>query len=558
MFLAFSMFAWSQWTSDVMMNTTFCNNPGNKTSLAIAQGLENKLYIAWIDDNGTKTVKMQLINADGTPGWDSQALTISSISENSNVQLLNLISDGNCAIVVWSTLINGMYGLYASKISLTGDFLWGAEGVTIYQTDLYAYSNTSICQTREYNLLIASEIVSVSGSEKNKIMLHKISDAGAISWANPLWIEDSQFSCGKPRLVSSGTDGAMVSFTKGLDILVGAEVTLWVQKFDESGNTLFGAGKQIFNHRMMVPWSNYDVIGGREDDMLIAWHSYQISSARPETYLQQISSEGVFSWQEGGILIYSDTTITFNDCPKIAGINKNGETTVFWQHQLSTVNNEPYKPEIYSQKISATGDRLWTDFGKKLTNNPDSMSFFNLISAYTNQSNSILIYDRTDVEGSSFGSNKIFAVGIDGDGNFLWEEPTLALSLSNINKSDIVSTPFINNQYVVSWVETDTVGNSTIKGQIFNYEGIITSIDEKNPQSNDVRFLPNPVHNVLNFLSNSPLISVNVYDITGHRILTERKPSIKSINLSHLDSGIYLVQYMAVSGKHGSGKIIKD
>ncbi|MDO9510904.1 MAG: hypothetical protein Q7J34_04025 [Bacteroidales bacterium] len=436
-YLAFSLYAWSQWTSDVMNNTTFCNNPGQKFSTVVTPGLNGQVFIAWIEANPTITVKMQLINADGTLCWDPQGLTISSSLENEYHAPLDIISDENGnAFIVWYDLKDGMNELYASKISSNGEFLWGTEGVTIYQTDIDTSSltNTSISLSQIGNLFIGTEMISFTDG-KNKIMLQKIGSDGAISWVTPVMINDASFSCGKPKLISSGADGSMVSFTKSSGGLFGSVVTIWVQKFDESGNALFGEGKVIYNLGFMTLWQNYDALSGGEDDMLIAWHSFVGSSSRPDSYLQHISSEGVISWQENGLLLSTESNI-FNDFPRIAGKNQDGETVVFWNHRIDLL---PCGTEIYGQKFSSTGERLWTDFGKKfISNAATSFTGFTIDNAFISDNLSFLIYDSLNVDNVSMNLNQIIAVGIDSYGNFLWEEPSSALSLSNTSKSYIV------------------------------------------------------------------------------------------------------------------------
>jgi hypothetical protein len=556
-YLAFSLVAWSQWTSDVMNNTLLNDNPGRKFSAVVTPGLNGQVYIAWLEANPTITVKMQLINADGTLCWNTQGLTISSSLENVNPKPLKIISDdGGNAYIVWYNSINGTNGLYASKMSSSGDYLWGFDGVTIYETELYDFANTSICQSHNGNLLIASEMMSMSGVENSKIMLQKLGYDGAISWETPVMIEDPVSFCTRPMLVPSGTDEFMVSFVKTIQSGFLSKGNLWVQKIGENGNTLFGEGKEIFNINIggMTLWQSYDVLSCGNDDMLIAWHCYGYDSPKPVSYLQHISSEGVISWPQG-VMLTTDM-IGYSELPRIAGKNQNGETVVFWMH-TDVVNDIPEAPEIYTQKISSTGELLWTDFGKKIIPNPDNVTSFNIDDAFISDNLSFFIYDQTDAENVSMMWNKIFAVGIDNNGDPMWPDTSTALSLSNMYKSYIVSTSFVNNQSVVGWVETDTLGNSTIKGQNFNNSGIV-SIEEKSPQSNDVRFLPNPVNDVLTFLSNSSLISISVYDITGKRLLTIRDKSIDKINLSPLNPGIYIVEYIMISGENGTKKIIKN
>lgn len=553
--LAFSFSAWAQWTTDVMNNTTLNNNPGSKFSTVVAPGLNGKVYIAWLEANPPLvTVKMQLVNADGTLCWDPQGLTISDSSENESLIPLNITSDddGN-AYIVWYDSENGINGLHGSKISPTGDFLWGTEGVNIYLTGSHYVANTSICLSDVGNLMIVSEMISLTGGEKNYVLYQKLGNNGAISWIIPVMIDDSVFNCCKPKLVSSGPDGCIVSFTKFDGVLVNGTVNLWAQKFDENGNTLFGNGVEIFNQGNMTPMQGYDAISGGNDDMLIAWHNYAYDSPKPEAYIQHISSEGLLSWSHGVIL--TTDPMVYSEMPMIAGKNQNGETVIFWK-RTNVVNNIPMVTEIYAQKISSSGDRLWTDFGKKIIPNPDTTTTFIINDAFISDNLSFLVYDRTHIEDLSTMWNKIFAVGIDLNGEPFWQDTSINLSLSDITKSYIGGTPFVNGQSVVGWVETDSLGNSTIKGQNYRIDGS-TRIVELSNLISDIVLMPNPVTDILTILSTNALVSVSVFDICGKRLLSIKDESIDKIDLSQLNSGVYLVEYMTSAGEYGTKKIIK-
>lgn len=553
--LVFSFSAMSQWTSDVLNNTTLCNNSGTKFSTVVTPGLNGQVYIVWLEANPTLTVKMQLVNADGTLCWAPQGLTISTSLQNENPVPLNITSDENGnAYIVWYDSESGINKLSASKISPSGNFLWGTEGVYIYQTGSHYIANTSICLSNAGNLMIGSEMVSLAGDEKNYILLHKLDYNGINSWETFLMIDDTLFNCCKPKLVPSGYDGCIVSFTKFDGVLVNGTVKLWVQKFGEYGNTMFGNGVEIFNQGNMTPWDGYDVISGGNDDMLIAWNNYAYDSPRPESYLQHISSDGVLSWSHAVIL--TSDPIVYSESPMIAGKNQNDETIVFFKN-TSVENGIPMISEVYAQKISASGDRLWTDLGKKIISNLDTITTFLMDDAFISNNLSFLVYDRTEIGDLQMMWNKIFAVGIDNNADPLWQDTSITLSLSNTTKSYIGCTSFANNQSVVGWVETDTTGNAKIKGQNFRLDGSIR-VEEQVQQSSDVILLPNPVKDVLTFISKSSLSSVSVFDLAGKLLLTIRSESINKINLSHLNPGVYFVKYMTISGEYGSKKIIKN
>lgn len=557
--IAFS--ARSQWPSDGINNTVISNNVGMKYSTVVTPGLDGKVFIAWFESNPNLTLKMQLINADGTLAWREQGIIIST-SENQNPISLQITGDGEGnAYIVWYDSYNGTNALNAAKISSLGNILWGNGGIKVYQTESYEIYNPTICLSQAGNLFISSEIISIMGETKGKIILQKIGNDGASSWENPLMIEDSSLSCANPRLVSSGTDGCMISFIKSHHIMLGDTLNLWVQKIDENGKNLFGEGKILFNnHRSLSFHESYDAISGGNDDMLIAWTSYTDNGGKwAETYIQHISSKGVFNFQANGVLVSTELLPAARHYhPVIAGKNQRDETVVFWDHvKFDTVLGILHSPEIYAQKFSSTGERLWTDFGKRITYNKDSVTTFNIDDAFMCNNKSFLIYDRTDINDLSYLLNKVFAIGIDNFGDFLWQDSTSTISSSNTNKSYIVCTSFADNQSLVGWVETDSISNSTIMGQYFTIDGMVTNYESK-LQPSEVIFLPNPVNDVLSFLSKSSLILINVYDIIGNRLVIERNNTITRINLSNLNPGIYIVEYITSSGYHGSKKIIKN
>lgn len=78
-----------------------------------------------------------------------------------------------------------------------------------------------------------------------------------------------------------------------------------------------------------------------------------------------------------------------------------------------------------------------------------------------------------------------------------------------------------------------------------------------NSRTNSAKFYPNPATNVLNISHASKITSVDVYDLTGKRVLAQKTNSASiQLNVSQLKPGMYIVK-TSVDGKTTSFKVIK-
>ena len=91
-------------------------------------------------------------------------------------------------------------------------------------------------------------------------------------------------------------------------------------------------------------------------------------------------------------------------------------------------------------------------------------------------------------------------------------------------------------------------------------ENVSTAINEVN--LNDYfNFYPNPVRNTLNVENaNDGLISLRIFDYQGRQqaVHTINGTSQKSIDLSNLSDGLYLIQLEDQSGNKAVQKLIKQ
>ena len=115
--------------------------------------------------------------------------------------------------------------------------------------------------------------------------------------------------------------------------------------------------------------------------------------------------------------------------------------------------------------------------------------------------------------------------------NVIWFESE-ANAISNIN-------PLSNSQLLVDGATYYAVATS---GSCTSTPFAITVSVTLGVKENFINFIqvyPNPTNDFINIKIESELKSIEIYNIQGQKILTSNQ---KQVNVSHLASGVYLVQ----------------
>lgn len=111
-----------------------------------------------------------------------------------------------------------------------------------------------------------------------------------------------------------------------------------------------------------------------------------------------------------------------------------------------------------------------------------------------------------------------------------------------------------------------TSANSTAPGQTqqsgFYVNSIVSSVNEYDNVSSNIISFPNPASDEINFnfINNVEIKEIQIYDITGKLMLTEKINFLEldngiNIKLNDFSNGIYLVKFISVDGSVGTKKI---
>lgn len=137
----------------------------------------------------------------------------------------------------------------------------------------------------------------------------------------------------------------------------------------------------------------------------------------------------------------------------------------------------------------------------------------------------------------------------------------------------ISSSPLTNS----SWTEYSTQFTPSISETIqvttgrawvnespeYHFDDFSISCDNCNSLSvdsiNDFQFniYPNPVKDVISFQSELPLESVEIFSLTGSKVLSQSN-NVEQVEVGNLAKGIYMLKASAADGKVATQKLIKD
>ena len=135
--LLLPLFTLSQWSTDPAVNNPINIMSGEQAIPKIATCPNGDTYIAsFSSESGNYNVRMQRLNAQGVPQWTTNGILISDNPQDSWLTDWDMTADNaNHAILVFPDIRNGGANVVAYRISPTGSFVWGDDGIVLSTGD---------------------------------------------------------------------------------------------------------------------------------------------------------------------------------------------------------------------------------------------------------------------------------------------------------------------------------------------------------------------------------------------------------------------------------------
>ena len=512
--LNFSLFSFAQWSSDASVNTSVAIATGDQVIPKIATSPSGTTYISWFSgESGNYNVRLQKMDVYGNKLWADEGLLVSDHPAMSWLTDWDIaIDQEEHAIITFQDIRTGNNNIYAYRITPDGEFIWGDDGLELSNTTAFDAS-PKVTVTNAGNAIIA-------WASEDVVILQKITPEGTFLWGDNGITLSGENRYSWPQLLPVGDDDIILKYFEDSGPIMYPTRHILAQRYDMNGNPVWNEEAVISDAAGISAWTQiFPFINDGNDGFYIAWHDDRDNNMLASIFVQHVGSDGLILFADDGI--EASTMPNRNHFyAKLALPPGSNDIFIVWNEMDANQNNRG----IYGQKVSSSGERLWTNNGKAFIelSATDVYPF----GAGNSDSDIVVFYDEyfTAMDAG------IKAMRIDTDGNFVWENEIVELSTVQSQKSHPELNNFFNSQWIAVWSD-DRNGNIDIYGQNIQLDGtlgpVTVSIDEDfligtDNQTNDfLQVYPNPSKGKVNFsLQTSMLVESEliIFDALGNKI----------------------------------------
>lgn len=440
------------WSNNSGVNTTISTIDAEQVIPKIKQGPDGTFYVAFFANfSGQYNVYLQHLDVNGNILWETTGLEISSHESMSWLTDWDMTVDhDNNAILAFQDVRNTNNDVFVYKVSSTGEFLWGADGIELSQEGFNAAPKVTVLS--DNNIVVAwtgdgwssFQCLSQDGAllaGENEITLEDPQGEISYSWPQALAVEDGNFI-----LKYYQDSGPSWSPTRHA----------FAQKYNSSGEALWETPVSLSNAGGISSWTQVlSMVKDINNGFYIAWHDDRDMDNDYEAFIQHVSSEGVVSFTNGLDLSNQDSFQNFE--PKLAYDSDADALYITW---IATDLDQNLRG-IHGQKLQ--NDELqWGNDGEEIL--PLVAGETIQTGLFIHDAELISVYERSTSPTTSY----LYSTKFDTEANSLWENDILMKSsVGNIIHPEIVMS--YDNQIVVAW-ENDA-DETRIKAQNINWNG---------------------------------------------------------------------------------------
>ncbi|MBK8980915.1 MAG: T9SS type A sorting domain-containing protein [Ignavibacteria bacterium] len=546
-----------QWTSDPTQNLTICDIKQKQSLPKISATSDGGCFISWFDQrgNGVFKVYLQRLNAQGEKQFAQDGLLVSDKPQNIWIGDYDLKTDASDnAILVFSDIRNSLQDTianpFAYKISSTGQFLWGPDGVTLTNLTNHYQVWPKAAPLSDGSVAIVWWFI--NSAERNSwITMQRLNSDGVPQFANPIDIKDpGNKRYLYPDVCAADNGNFILSWVYGPKDTVGSfvpdNISIFSMKYNPAGSPVWNSPGVVYtntdNHVPIysVPKIYSDGNGGALYSYFTLELNVLYSSAN------RILSNGTSPFPPNGT-VSSTNHLFFHVAPYLAFNQSTNETYMFWT--MTDAASQSFFT-VAGQKFSGTGQRMWTDSG--ITYSPlDTFEVFG-VNCLSHNNSPVVVYQKAS------SNSAIYAFRTDQNGSYVWSGNTINVSNAPSPKGATVSIMDQSGMVISAWLDgrnSMSFGDGGIYAQNINFNGTIgpvgiNIISTEIPENFKLgQNYPNPFNNMTSIefsINVSGNYKMEIFDITGRKadeVFNEIKsPGTYRLNYNagKLTSGVYI------------------
>lgn len=184
---------------------------------------------------------------------------------------------------------------------------------------------------------------------------------------------------------------------------------------------------------------NISTVGDNKGGAFIVWQDSKTKD-HSEILFLHVNKDGETSFRSDGKAVSQSLENKFE--PQIQ-LHNSGDLLVLWKENIS-----PTTSEIFIQKVTSKGLRLWSDYGIQITRLNKEIKEYTLNTDA--DGNAIIAFITNDLNSAN---NSLYIIKLNSSGKIL-KGPTQIISSADIKLSDIKIHPLKENSLYLNWIET--------------------------------------------------------------------------------------------------------
>lgn len=293
------------------------------------------------------------------------------------------------------------------------------------------------------------------------IYAQRINAAGVAQWTdNGVAICTAVNYQSDPKLVSDGAGGAIITWYDSRN--GDTNLDIYSQRISAAGAVEWTANGVAICTASYFQWQQVITSDGN-GGAIIAWQDDRNggTSSNVEIYSQRISKTGDVQWTANGVAIC--TALNNQLSPVITSDSTNGAIIAWYDYRNGTTNSD-----IYSQRINTAGTVQWTANGVAVC----TASNFQILGSITSDGASGAIIVWHDKRNGAPNSD-IYCQRISADGIVQWTANGVAICIAPNNQEWAVITSDGQKGAIIAWYDRRSGTNQDIYAQRINGSGVV-------------------------------------------------------------------------------------
>lgn len=350
---------------------------------------------------------------------------------------LDVDINGN-AVLIWQDIRNnGVNNVVIYKISLQGQFMWGADGIALSSDTNPEYSNMSPIVFCASNGSVYAAWMRTT--DKNQVWIQCLDAAGNKLWgADGISLNSPDLSYTWPQIIQADNDNILLKYYIDSGPFWSPTRHLYVAKYDSSGFQLWNSPINVAGG--MTAWQQeIPFIGDGANGAVLAWYDDRDQNNVSESYVQRVDSNGEISMAPNGSII--STNMNSHQFYPILSVDPGNEHVYIYWKESSLSQNQT---GTFRQLMDFEGNRLWSDSGIPIQ--PVSYASGAPVFAGQNSLGSVCIYSY----GSTDQTLELFAACYDASGS-VWTVEIQNLATNPSNKYHYSGAMHPDGWSVITW-----------------------------------------------------------------------------------------------------------